>query len=110
MKKIIDNWVLRHQDRTSFVLHMIGIPMTIAGVALAIVAAAVTGGAVTWLLAGVLFVVGYALQFVGHGIEGNDAGELILVKKLLGKPYVDIVPQHADSDKPGTDGHAEPRA
>ncbi|MFO0948166.1 MAG: hypothetical protein U1D30_19970 [Planctomycetota bacterium] len=40
-----------------------------------------------------LFVPGYALQFVGHAIEGNDAGELILVKRPFGKPYVAVVPR-----------------
>ena len=89
--------MLRHQDRTSFVLHMIGIPMTIAAVVLLIVCM-LTGAAVwLWPAAG-LFVVGYALQFVGHAFEGNDAGEMILIKKLLGRPYVDIAPQYRDDD------------
>lgn len=48
--------------------------------------------------AAVSFVVGYALQFVGHAIEGNDAGEVILVKKMLGRAYVDIVPPANQSD------------
>jgi hypothetical protein len=39
----------------------------------------------------VSFVVGYLLQFAGHAIEGNDAGEVILVKKFAGKPYIDVV-------------------
>ena len=31
------------------------------------------------------YVAGFALQFLGHAIEGNDAGETIVFKKLLGK-------------------------
>lgn len=83
MRRAIDNWMLRHQNRTSFWLHMLGIPMTIVGVGLAF--------AQLWWWGGGLFVGGYALQFIGHAIEGNDAGELILVKKALGLPYIDIV-------------------
>ena len=68
---------------------MIGIPMTIVGIGFA-----VAGD--WWWFAG-LFVGGYALQFLGHAIEGNDAGELILVKKALGLPYIDIVPTGKNS-------------
>lgn len=46
-----------------------------------------------WGVALGLFVGGYALQFVGHAIEGNDAGELIVIKKWFGLPYVAVVPR-----------------
>lgn len=36
-------------------------------------------------------VAGYVLQFLGYVVEGNDAGEMILIKKLLGKPYRAVV-------------------
>lgn len=44
-----------------------------------------------WAGAAISFLGGYLLQFVGHAIEGNDAGEVILVKRFLGKPYIDVV-------------------
>ena len=50
-----------------------------------------------WLWAAVCFVGGYLLQFIGHAVEGNDAGEVILVKKLLGLHYVEFGP------RPGAD-------
>jgi uncharacterized membrane protein YGL010W len=56
----------------------------------------------SWLwviLAIVLVVAGYALQFIGHHIEGNDAGETILVKKLLGKPYIAVVEKKTNTDR-----------
>ena len=59
--------------------------MTLVGLVLAVLGQ-------WWWFAG-LFVGGYALQFIGHAIEGNDAGELILVKKALGKPYIAVVPR-----------------
>mgnify|MGYP007106202038 CR=1 FL=1 len=37
---------------------------------------------------------GYLLQFIGHVHEGNDMGEVILVKKLLGRPYVAVSPRY----------------
>jgi hypothetical protein len=33
---------------------------------------------------------GYALQFVGHLVEGNDMGEWVAIKRVLGLPYVSI--------------------
>jgi hypothetical protein len=39
-----------------------------------------------WCWAIGAFVGGYALQFIGHAIEGNRSGEEMLLRKLLGKP------------------------
>lgn len=85
MKRILRNWLERHQHPFSFAIHMIGIPMTVIAIGFWIAG---------WFWWGVgLFVGGYALQFIGHAVEGNDAGELILFKKLLGLPYVAVVPR-----------------
>lgn len=83
-------WLKRHQDPISFALHMVGIPMTIAAVVPLLID--ISSPAMIGLAVG-LFIAGYGLQFLGHAIEGNDAGELILLKKLLGKPYTAIAPQ-----------------
>ena len=40
-----------------------------------------------------LLIISYALQWIGHRIEGNDMGELILIKKMLGRPYVTVAPK-----------------
>lgn len=48
---------------------------------------------VDWRWAAGFFVGGYALQFLGHAVEGNDAGEWVLIKRLLGLPYVAISPR-----------------
>ena len=85
MKGMIGRWLERHRNPTSLAMHAVGIPMTIVAIVLACLQ--------QWWWAGGLFVGGYALQFIGHGIEGNDAGELILFKKMLGKPYVAVVPR-----------------
>ena len=100
MKGAIARWFERHRNPVSLGLHGLGIPMTVAGIVLACLQ--------QWVWAVGLFVGGYALQFIGHGIEGNDAGELILVKKALGKPYVAVVPrpgtEASDADPDRQDG------
>ena len=47
-----------------------------------------------WWRPVVLLVAGYVLQILGHWQEGNDVGEWILVKRLLGRPYVAISPRY----------------
>lgn len=90
----LSNWLARHRNPTSFWLHMVGIPMTIAAIPLAIVQLRDDRWDLWWRPAA-LFFGGYFLQWVGHLIEGNDMGELILIKKLRGKPYVAISPRYA---------------
>jgi hypothetical protein len=75
--KPLQNWLSRHRNPVSFWLHMVGIPATILAVVVAV------GG--YWLIGAALFVAGYALQFIGHAIEGNRSGEEELVRKLLAR-------------------------
>lgn len=85
MSGFIKNYIERHQNRASQLLHLIGVPMTF-------------GLSIHWLVwrdwqwALGAFVGGYVLQFLGHAIEGNDAGELILIKRMLGRPYFEFGP------------------
>ncbi len=72
------NWLARHRNPVSFWLHMLGIPATIVLIPLAI--------AGYWLVGLALFVAGYALQFIGHAIEGNRSGEELLIRRLLRRP------------------------
>ena len=75
---MLEGWLSRHQNRTSFILHMIGIPATVAAIPLAILQ--------HWWWAAGLFVGGYALQFIGHAIEGNESGEEMLFRRISGRP------------------------
>lgn len=61
----------------NYLLHVIGIPMVVAGLVAMVLA--------WWKLGIVLFVVGYALQFWGHAVEGNEVGEVTLLKKIFKK-------------------------
>ena len=96
----LDNWLLRHQNPASFWLHMVGIPIAVAGLILGGAQLVLAMGDPTmwglWWRPVALLALGYILQWVGHRIEGNDLGELILVKKIVGLPYVDIAPRYAD--------------
>ncbi len=73
---MLDSWFERHQHPVSFWLHMLGIPACfLAAPALAVVGA--------WELAIYLFLGGYALQFLGHCIEGNPSGEEELLRRVF---------------------------
>ena len=68
-------WPSRHRNRTNLMLHMVGIPATIIALPLAVLG--------HWLLAAGMFLAGYALQLIGHVVEGNRSGEERLIRKLL---------------------------
>ncbi len=74
----ISNWKKRHRNPTNFWLHVAGIPVCFLAAPLL----AVFG---QWMLAGLLFVAGYVLQFIGHLIEGNRSGEEQWLRKILSK-------------------------
>lgn len=93
MPRWLSNWLSRHQHPASLVLHGIGIPLTIAFIPLALWQLAENRWDLWWRPT-LLLVAGYALQWLGHAIEGNDMGEVILIKKVLGKPYVAISPRY----------------
>ena len=83
----LTNWLERHQHPTSLILHVIGIPLTIASVVLAGIQLAQWRWDLWWRPAALLGI-GYFLQWLGHRLEGNDMGEVILIKRALGRPYV----------------------
>lgn len=91
------NWLERHQTGVSRALHAVGIPLAVAAVLL-------TAWQLywwrwdLWWRPVVLLVAGYLLQYFGHLWEGNDLGEVVLIKKLLGRPYTAIAPRFR---KPG---------
>jgi hypothetical protein len=78
-------WRARHRLPFNFALHIVGIPLAVAGVA------ALFFLPWYWGVGGL--VVGYLLQYVGHRAEGNDVGEWAAVKRLFGLPYVGVAPR-----------------
>jgi hypothetical protein len=89
--RLVENWIERHRNPVSFVLHMIGIPPTILGVLLIPIYVYCLSVPI-FLLALALFVGGYLVQFLGHAFEGTDPGEVIYFKRKFGLSYVDIAP------------------
>ncbi len=74
-------WAERHRNRVNLILHLIGIPLTIAALPVLIF--------YSFGIAALLFIAGYALQFLGHAIERNKSGEQILFEKILRRYKID---------------------
>jgi hypothetical protein len=79
------NWLDRHQVAFNYWIHMFGIPLAVAGVVLLFLA--------PWYFGIGAIVLGYLLQWIGHRVEGNDVGEFIPIKRLLGLPVVAVAPR-----------------
>ncbi len=91
IKAFLKNYLPRHRNRVNQGLHLIGVPLTFVGTPWTILA-----GAAPWWPC-VCFVGGYLLQFAGHAVEGNDAGEVVFLKKKLGMAYTEYGPGAAPS-------------
>ncbi|MBI5759595.1 MAG: DUF962 domain-containing protein [Planctomycetales bacterium] len=89
--QFLRNYMERHQHPGNQLFHLVGLPVTFALPVVWLIQQR------PWWWALGAFVVGYVLQFAGHAIEGNDAGEMILVKKMLGRPYLAVVPRREKS-------------
>jgi hypothetical protein len=87
VRRALKNWRERHQHPLNFAIHLIGIPLAVAGVVLFF-----TLPWTEWYWGVLVFVLGYVLQFIGHCVEGNDLGEWAGIKRLFGMPYVAIAP------------------
>jgi hypothetical protein len=91
LRKALNNWRLRHRHPFNFAIHMLGIPIAVAGLVLLIV------WWQEWYWGAAALVLGYVLQWLGHLVEGNDVGEWAGIKRMLGLPYVGISPRWKDS-------------
>ena len=86
IRRFLSNYLPRHTNRVNQFLHLIGVPLTFVGTPVTLIEGA------AWYYPVGCFVGGYVLQFVGHAVEGNDAGEVVFVKKKLGMPYSEYAP------------------
>ena len=85
MTRFVTNYRERHRHIANQLLHLVGVPLTFVVSVVFLIRQQP-------LIALACFLGGYLLQFIGHAIEGNDAGEIILIKRLLNKPYVEFGP------------------
>jgi len=90
LSRFVKNYIERHQNRANQVFHLFGVPITFVLSVHFLIHH-------QWLWAAAAFVGGYILQFIGHAIEGNDAGEVVLIKKLMGRPYTEFGPNPKQS-------------
>lgn len=81
IQRFLANYLPRHRHPINRSLHVVGVPLSflVAPILLLL-------GYQWWVHSG-CFVLGYVLQFAGHAVEGNDAGEIVFAKRLLGMPY-----------------------
>jgi len=93
----------RHRHPASRALHALGVPLTLAALALAGYQL-IHGRWDLWWRPVALLLGGYLPQWIGHRIEGNDMGEVILIKRWLGRPYVDISPRYSSTRTPPPSG------
>ena len=99
LRRFLSNYIERHMHPMNRVLHIIGVPVTFVASVVCLVLH-------LWWWALACFVVGYALQFLGHAIEGNDAGEVVLIKRILGKPYREFGPLSPRANASGDSAEA----
>jgi hypothetical protein len=96
IRRFLNNYAARHCHPANIALHALGLPVTFLLPPVLVVWGWISGGGL-WALALIAFVAGYALQFLGHALEGNDAGEVVLLKKWLGRPYQEFGPKRISS-------------
>lgn len=90
----IRRWLARHQHPASQALHAFAIPL-LPGAAILAALQVFDSAWGLWWRPMALIVFSYALQWLGHRIEGNDMGEWILIKRMLHLPYVSVSPRYA---------------
>lgn len=79
---VVENWLERHKHPASFLLHLLGIPLTIVGVLLTPVYLALLSWPI-FLFSLLLFAGGYALQLLGHAIDRTEPGEWAAIKSRI---------------------------
>ncbi|MEC7557020.1 MAG: DUF962 domain-containing protein [Planctomycetota bacterium] len=101
LTRFLTNYIQRHTHPLNRLLHLFGVPLTFVVTTILVVESE------PWWWAVSSFVGGYALQFLGHAIEGNDAGEVVLIKKWMGRPYREFAPGKDPQDPVAGDDAGE---
>ena len=86
IRRFLKNYLPRHRNRLNQILHLAGVPLTFVAPWFAIPLK------LEWYFPVAAFFGGYALQLIGHAIEGNDAGVVVFLKKALGMRYTEYGP------------------
>lgn len=76
-KAFIIDYIERHRHPLNACLHIIGVPMVFFGIFKLFAGPAAEGAG--------FFVLGYLLQYLGHKAQGNEVGEVTLIKNIYRK-------------------------
>lgn len=96
IQRFLSNYLPRHTHPVNRLLHLFGVPLSF------LVAPALAIMRWDWYWHVGCFAFGYLLQFAGHAVEGNDAGEIVYIKKKLGLSYREYAPRAYSSSRPET--------
>lgn len=77
----IVDYLSRHKHPVNAVLHIAGVPAAFYGLYRMVV----PGAGVDRQMGLALLILGYVLQYLGHRAQGNEVGEVILIKKLASR-------------------------
>jgi hypothetical protein len=91
MARAARNWRARHRHPFNFWIHMLGVPLAVAGLLLMLASALFLSVRLYWGVG--TLIAGYVLQYLGHRVEGNDVGEWAAIKRLFGLPCTLIAPR-----------------
>jgi hypothetical protein len=72
--RFLVDYAQRHRHPVNAVLHAVGVPMTGVGVWQALAGRPLVGAA--------LLGAGFLLQYLGHAVQGNEMGEVMLARRL----------------------------
>jgi hypothetical protein len=78
LRWFLRDYISRHQHPWNRALHVVGVPLA----PILFLYLLFRGH---FAAAGAAFAAGYTLQWLGHRIEGNEVGEWILLKRLVGR-------------------------
>jgi len=73
-KEFLIDYCQRHAHPANALLHIIGVPSAFIGLCYLLFSPR--------LLGILLLILGYFLQYLGHKIQGNEVGEITLIKHL----------------------------
>jgi hypothetical protein len=74
-KEFVVDYIQRHAHPVNAILHIVGVPAAFAGFYCFFINRP--------MLAMVLVVIGYSLQYFGHRAQGNEVGEVTLIKHIV---------------------------
>lgn len=75
LKEFVVDYIERHAHPVNALLHLIGVPLAIYGLYCLV--------ARTPMVGFISIILGYFLQYIGHKAQGNEVGEVILIKKCF---------------------------